>query len=255
MSSYSYTLDDGVGAQFGNVLGIISDASVELGLGSVSDAYGSTEANVVMLRRLLTGLGRKLAKRRHWRALVKEHTLTTEAGVSEYALPADFLAMVNGAGWNRSNDRRLWPADAEVWQLLQAEDAVGLTLSAIFRPRADVLELWPQPPTAGDVIAFEYRSRYWVQSSGAASADKDAPTANTDTALLDPEMIIQGLCLEWRKRKGFDTLQAQQEFDELYGLASSVDTSPAPVLRLDGRSVYSGRLIDGSNVPDTGYGG
>jgi len=62
---------------YDTVANIVSDAAVELGLGTVSDVYASTDPNVVQLRTLLKSLGRDLVDGFQWPHLLSEATITT----------------------------------------------------------------------------------------------------------------------------------------------------------------------------------
>lgn len=62
---------------YDNAGNIISDAAAELGLGTVADAYGSIDANVIQLRGLLKSAGQKLITERDWTHLTKEFSFVT----------------------------------------------------------------------------------------------------------------------------------------------------------------------------------
>lgn len=239
-------------ALYDTALSVISDAAVELGLGAVSDVYGSTDPNIVQLRTLLKSLGRRLALEREWRHLVKEYTFVTTSSAT-YNLPADFSSMVANSSWNRSANARAVPIGYQVWQYLKAVDITTSWL-VYFKPGDTTLTLHPDPPTAGETIAFEYRSRYWVRASGSSANDKDAPTANTDSIMFDAALMVLALRRAFAKAKHFEWTD-RDEHEYLLTLASveSADASAAPVLALDGAQIDE-RLLSERNAPDTGYG-
>lgn len=238
-------------ALYDTAANIISDVAVEVGLGAVSDAFASTDANVAQLRSLLKSTGRAMVLRHAWLQQRKEYSFTT-SGSGTYSLPADFQRMVDQSGWNRTNRRPLQPASPQEWQYLKA--ALGGTVySVLFRPHDSTLELWPQPDPSGETVAFEYMSRYWVQSSGATSPDKDAPTANGDTVKLDVQLATRALKLAFLRAKGFDTTAAQQEFEEAFDSVASANAGAAPVLSLAGPPLAE-KLLDMTNAPATGFG-
>jgi hypothetical protein len=246
---YSYTLADAT--PFETALTVISTASTQLGLGAVADPYGSTDPNVIQMRSLLSSIGRKLAAHRRWRTLTLEHTFDTANGTAEYALPNDFVAMVDQSEWNRTTDRQALPVGAEAWQYL-ATGAVTSTINALFRVRAATVEISPTP-TGIATIGFEYLSRYWVQTSGAAQADKDAPTANTDALFFDSELLVSALKRAFLKAKGWDATNAEVEYQEALALAEAADVAAAPRIGIGGQTRGFRRLGYG-NIPDGGYG-
>lgn len=239
-------------ALYDTALSVVSDAAVELGLGAVSDAYGSTDPNIIQLRTLLKSLGRRLALEREWRHLVKEYTFVTTSSAT-YNLPADFSSMVANSSWNRSANARAVPLGSQVWQYLKATDITTSWL-VYFRPGDTTLTLHPDPPTAGETIAFEYRSRYWVRASGSSANDKDAPTANTDSIMFDATLMVPALKLEFKAAKGLPVdAHEQRAYDVAWAAATAADTSAAPVLSLDGQPIDE-RFLTDRNAPDTGYG-
>jgi hypothetical protein len=68
----------------------------------------------------------------------------------------------------------------------------------------------PVPP-AGDTYAFEYISNNWVLD--ATDVEKAAFTADTDTAILDEELITLGVIWRFLKAKGFDYAEAFRTYE------------------------------------------
>jgi hypothetical protein len=238
-------------ALYETALSIISDASVEMGLGAVSDAYGSTDANVIQLRTLLKTVGRRLALSRDWSHLVKQYTFTTD-GDDEYDLPADFSMMVPGTSWNRTTQMRGQPVNAQAWQYLKASNTT-VTYTVFFRMSDLTLTFHPDPPSSGETIAFEYRSRYWVTATGQSAPNKDAPTANTDTIEFDATLMVPALKLAFLQAKGFDATAAKIEYDEALERVAGANVGAAPILSLGAGSLDE-RLLDESNAPSSGFG-
>jgi hypothetical protein len=231
---------------------ILSDAAVELGLGAVADAFASTDENVVRLRALLKSAGRFLVRRYDWLQATKEYTFTTTAGEDTYAMPADYVSMVDGSGWNRTSRMPLEATSPQTWAALKATEA-GQVWTVHFRPGDTTLRLHPDPPASGETIAFEYRSLYWVRAAASASPDKDAPTANGDFIHLDAELVKKALKLAFLRATGFDSTAAQQDYEDELGSARDANVGSAPVLSLTGAPTQE-RLLDMSNAPLTGFG-
>lgn len=233
-------------AKFDTLLNIVSDASIELGLGAVAAVAGSSNAMTLQMRGLLRSAGQRLALARAWRHLCKEHTFTTTAD-STYPLPADFSDLYPQTAYDRTQSLRMGgPLTAQGWQALKARPAGGTTCP-LFRVRESTIEVWPQPPLMGATVAFEYASRYWVQGTGQAAPDKDAPSADTDVLKFDRLLLVAALKRDWKKAKGQDTSAATEDYDAAYASAASADAVAAPRLRLDGRSDKD-RLISGANA-------
>ena len=220
-------------ATFDTVANVVSKCAIELGLGAVSDVFGSTDENVIQLRTLLESAGRQLVKETRWLQTTREHTFATTAATS-YNLPSDYARMVDGTGWNRTQRLPIRPVSPTEWQFLQAGVITAAT-AVLFRPNTSTLSVWPTSNT-GDTMAFEYISTFWVRSSGAPSPDLDAPAANTDTIHIDSLLIQKALRLAWVRAKGFDTTTAQDEYDAAYKAAQGLNAGAARTLSVTPRA-------------------
>lgn len=233
---------------------IINDCAVELGLltTDVADPYTSTDANMVMLRRLLKAAGRDLVRSFAWSHLHGTHILSTTIGVAEYNSPSGFLRYVDQTGWNRSTQLPLGgPISPQGWQLFKAQAAGGV-VDLYFRMRGSVVEVHPVP-TAVQTVAFEYITKYWVADDAGLVPAADEPTASTDYCLFDSHLLTRKLMLAWLQRRGFDSAAAQDAYDTAYAMATGSDGA-APVLSLHSTTYGLGRLLDCGNIPDTQVG-
>jgi hypothetical protein len=237
---------------------IINDAAVELGLAPLANnggaAQSSTDPNFMLLWRLLKRVGRQLALEHDWVQLRKEHSFTTDGVESEYDLPEDFSRMVNQTGWNRTQDRSLHPSGEPLWQYLKASDST-LGLMFVFLPKRQTLELWPQPPPAGEVIAFKYASRYWTSLTGDLEISSfDPPPSGQHFVHFDPNLLVTALTLAYRRARGFDTTAAETEYQAALSAVQNANAVASPVLHVTRCPRHGEKLLDEWNMPDTGYG-
>jgi hypothetical protein len=352
---------------YDTVANIVSDAAVELGLGSVSDVYGSTDSSIIQLRTLLKSAGRDLVLERDWTHLQAEALIMTRAAwaasthyydsntsvawqggsayvvgdivlnnaalyvcttagtsgtgsgpyvvgtgivdgtaiwsylnsgdssavvrggyyytcstdgtsgtvgpcgqlvggqetdgsvvwacsglAGDYALPAGFRKMLPSTNWNRSTS---WPMGGPVspqgWQMLKAR-MMGATFSMLYRIVGGVLRFYPDSDTtAGQLLAYEYMSKFWVSATGLTAPTTDAPTANSDIIYFDPLLMTKRIKRDWLANKGFDATEAKREYAAAYSKIANTDNS-APVLSLSGGA--SVPLLGDMNIPFTGYG-
>jgi hypothetical protein len=255
---------------FGTVAEIINDAAVEVGLGgSVSapyaDPFVSTDPNIKQLIIMLKSAGRELVKERNWNYLRRECTITTVQGVSNYALPADFLNMIDQTGWVRSTRLPMMgPVSPQEWQYLKAR-LVGVTLTILFRPLNRTIQIFPDGTNApgGLVLAFEYQSAFWVGGdptvTGGVSTDAvltfatgDEPTSATSIVWFDKWMFSRLLKLRFLEDKGLPTAAAERAYKTALDMAAS-DDMQGPILNLSRKP--SSWLMGERNVPYTGFGG
>lgn len=242
---------------FGTAGAIIADAATELGLGvfdaDTFDPWASSDTNIVQMIALLKSAGRSMVRERNWTYLRREHTFTTVQGQSAYDWPAGFLNMIDQTGWVRSTRLPLaGPLSPQEWQYLKAR-LVGATLTLLFRPMEQQIHIFPDGANTpgGLEVAFEYQTSLWASPSGVAAPTVDAPAASTDVVWFDTLLASRRLKLEFLKAKGFDTLQAEQDFRHVWELIVNDDTQ-APILNLAKRS--PGILMGERNVPVTGFG-
>ena len=140
-----------------------------------------------------------------WPLLVRQETITTLPGVGMYALPDDFVDIIEGTTWDRTGIRRSeGPVSPQGWQSLR-NSAIG---SAVFSPRHRLTQetsdgrvniAFDPIPGEEKEIVFEYVSRNWVKLSANAPVTADAVTTDSDLTIF-PDVLV-GLDLEWRMRE------------------------------------------------------
>ncbi|HAM41753.1 MAG TPA: hypothetical protein DCP69_10585 [Candidatus Omnitrophica bacterium] len=124
---------------------IINRAAREVGLGAVVDPFQSSDTNFQQLVGLLTSCGEDLVKTSAWPHLVREYIFDTVSGTMEYALPADFMEMLDQSGWNRTSQEPLGnPLSPQTWQYLKASPVTG-TLNVLFRLGGIGMASWCEP--------------------------------------------------------------------------------------------------------------
>lgn len=84
-------------------------------------------------------------------------------------------------------------------------------------------------------------------------ATRTEPASGEDVLLFDEQLLVAKLKRLWLEAKGFDWSGAEAEYQRQFGLATSNSESP-PVLSLNRGGIVRDRLLDGLNVPITGFG-
>jgi hypothetical protein len=248
-------------ARYDTVSNIIADVGSELGLGTLTAVLpvtASTDAVVVQLQALLKAAGRGLVLENPWLQQRTDYTFNTTTA-TVYNLPAAFQRMVDGSGWNRTKRMPLVPLSPQAWEGMKAI-AVTSALPVFFRMGVEepatgqnTLELLATP-ASGEAIYLEYWSRLWARPSGATPTFLDAPTAVTDTLRIDAQLVTRRLKMDWLRAKGFDSTAAQQDYETTLDAVKAAAVASAPTLSLNGGQVALDRLLDGTNIPETGYG-
>lgn len=234
---------------------ILNDAAVSLALIAtpITDPYGSTDVNIVQLCQALNDLGQDLLRDYQWSQLRVRYSFPTVNATPSYALPTDFDRYLDQTGWDQTNQLPLaGPANAPEWELLKAQ-AVASTVNAVFSIFDDLLYLHPTPASVR-TIAYAYQSSYWVKETGQSARNTERADAATDILYFDRRLLVTGLRLAYLEEKGFDTTAALGAYEAALSRAQGKDGA-APVLSLNGPTLGVSRMLDGRNIPDTGYGG
>lgn len=187
-----------------SLLTIVQAAAIDLNLQSPSAVATSTDTQVLQLMNLANRDGKDLVRRFDWQALTRETSFTTVATAQQTTLEivaSDFSRMIDESMNNRTQHWRvIGPVSAVEWQRrLSLGAQVGV--QNMFRIRGDAILFHPTP-SAGDSVYFEYISKNWVEASNGDA--KEAFTSDTDTALIDEDILILGVKWRFLKAKGLD---------------------------------------------------
>jgi len=190
-------------------LTIIQNAADELGLVRPGVAIGNTDPQVIQLVALLNREGNNLSTGSSvglsydWTALQVISTFVStgvELQGTLTTLAPGFKYWISETFWDRSVKRPIFGAlTPQQWELLKSSSLTGPFPQ--FRIYNGELRTIPAPP-AGDTLAFEYATSYWARDAG--GTPKAAFTVDTDTTLLDEDLLTLGLIWRWEKRHGLD---------------------------------------------------
>lgn len=226
------------------LLSIVRDASDRLGLTRPSSVIASTDQNTLALLGLAQEEGKTLARRHTWQVLQAEHTFSTADGTASYALPSAFDRILIDTVFNRTRRRRmvgdLSPAQ---WQETQA--SLVTMVNPAFRIRGSLFLISPTP-SAVETVAYEYISKNWCQSN--ISTGQAAWAADTDTGILDEELMTLGVIWRFRAAKGLDYAEAMNNYE--IEVAKAITRDGAPV-RVQTANVERDRIPHAPIVPET----
>lgn len=241
---------------------IINTAAIECGLDAVADPFASSDTTMVQLRTLLTSCGRELASNKHqWQQFVKAKTYNTSTDIipgttNDFALPDDFLYMINQTGWTPNNLGLglplTGPYTEQQWTAIVAQNLAASTIYLGFKVAEGTFQVLPDPPPANTNITFEYMSRNWVQVHGAPATTATLVANADDLVMFDPIMITKFLAARYKQAKGLDASAQLDQFTAAFQSATGINT-PAPVLNMATSRLFP--LINiYTNTPPTGYG-
>ena len=185
-----------------SVLQIVQTACKRIGILAPTVALGSSDPQIIQLVALCEEEGQGLADRHQWEALQVEALFTTVASQAQTSLATiapSFNYIVNDTIWNRTLRRPVYgPTSQQDWQQKKAIQLNGPFNS--FRIIADVINFYPTP-AAGQVCAFEYISRNWINTGTTSSS---VFLTDADTPKINDQLIVLGLIWRWKAAKGMD---------------------------------------------------
>jgi hypothetical protein len=236
------------------LLQLVQQAANEIGIPEPSQLFGASDDTSKQLVALAQREGKEMAEFANdsggWQALHKEYTFTTVGTQANYALPTDFAYFLNQTFWDNSYKwELLGPITAQQKNILKY-GIVGGSIRRKFYVRANEMYLDPVPTVTGDIIAYDYYSNAWCQSSVGVAQSLWA--ADLDVYKLDEESFIKGIKWRYLRAQGLDYSQEYNDYMTELTKVKGRDGG-SPVLSLVHGSIFP-KLLDLDNTPDTGYG-
>ena len=233
-----------------SLLTLVQSASRKLGLNVPSAVATSTDPAVLQLMELASEEGQDLAKRTRWTALDVQTSFITVATENQGLLSTiapGLKFIINQTIWNRTLRRPVFgPLGPSDWQQFE-----GLAISGPwnqFRIQQGIIKFFPVP-VAGQSCYFEYVTKNWCLANDGVTG-RSSWSVDTDTALLDEDVMTLGLVWRWREAKGLDFTSAFQKYETQVTDAIGRDGSK-PVLNLGGArySIEPGVFVPSGNWP------
>lgn len=209
------------------LLTICQNAADEIGLTPPASVIGNSEGEVMKLRRYANKVGTKIMKAYAWQALRKERVFTAIAGEEQTGiLPADWDRIIPDTFWDRNLSYLVTgPVSPVEWQGLKALNSE--ISERKFALRGGSVLVYP-PPAGGETFAFEYVSKYWAANNGAPQA---ALTQDSNTAIVDEELITRGVIYEYLMNDGQPAGAALVEYQRYFDTLVENDRQSSGVLR------------------------
>ncbi len=199
----------------------VSNIGIEDNTAPITSIVGN---NTNLARRVFQQARRaahSLAKRNNWTALVTEHVFTA-SGLTQFPLPVDFRSMINDTLWDRS---RFWALrgalSPQEWQIYKSSIIGTATIEQRWRIRIPSGDTAGTPTdftidpvisaTDNSTFVYEYVSSYWCL--GADGVAKPDWTADTDTCLIDEDVLELGITWRLMRRLGLSYDEEHEEYE------------------------------------------
>lgn len=209
-----------------SLLSIVSNALGEIGFTAPASIIGNTDQTAVQALALSNKVGNDLVRQYDWEAAKKDVTFSTASDLnvstkySAFSLPSDLKRFSDLTFWD-DTDRwpLLGPASDVEWQTLLGRLNPGGS-RYWYRVAGGQFLTFPKA-TATQTIAYTYISKNWCQSTGGTM--QMAWAADTDTGLLDEDMLTRGLVYEFKAAKGLPSQAALDDYNEAISLLRAGD--------------------------------
>lgn len=183
------------------LLTIANSLANNVGLEETTQVFGSPRREMSEIIEFSNLVGEELARRVDFGALHETLTLTGDGTEKVFDLGAYFSRVGSGIA--------VTFAGSIVRPLARAEWA-SLT-PVVGSPRYFLLEgrnltLWPHL-AADAFVTVQTQSKAWC-SSGA-----DKWSADSETSLIDEDLMLKGLIVRWRRQKGMDFADYEAEYE------------------------------------------
>ena len=223
-----------------SLLTMIGNVMNSMGFPRPAVVMSSTDQMVLELLALANTSGNDLVQAYPWQEITRQALFTSTAAYSQGTIDStivtdgDFNRMVDNTLWNRSAIlKATGPVTSAEWQADQAFAAASPYPK--FRLWQGQLWIGPSVPKAGDTWAFEYVSENWCQ--GAAGTAQPAWAADTDTGILDENLMRQDIIWRWKSSKSLEYADDLASFTDNFNLRTGQSTG-ARSLFLGGANTF-----------------
>lgn len=232
-----------------SLLTMIGEVSKAMGSPAPTAVMSATDTFTLELLAMANTSGQGLVDAYDWTEITREQTFTSTAAYDQGAFNStivtlgDFNRITNNSLWNRSAVMQAsGPISGVEWQSDVAFQAAAPA------PKFRIWQghLWLGPvgslPVAGNTWAFEFVSSNWCQS--AAGAAQSAWAADTDTGILDENLMKLDIIWRWKASKSLEYADDLANFEDKFNLRTGQTTGA--------RSLYLGgaNVIFPINVPE-----
>lgn len=199
-----------------SLLSIVQGASLRCNLKSPSQAFTSTDDNVLQLVAFVQDSGRELVERANWVTLKKPFQVTGDGAATLFALPSDWMRLCpsdkSPIGALVSLSRPTIPLVGPVgdeW-LNQMKSLPAFPSYPVWRIIGRNLELWPAI-ASGEIVKTNYFSKNFVVSAANGSY-LAAFSSDNDTSLIEEDVLMKGAIWRWKRAKGLDYAEEFREY-------------------------------------------
>jgi hypothetical protein len=165
--------------------------------------------------------------------------------------PADFDSQIDRTHWDKSKHwEMLGPNTPQQREWLRS-GYISTGPRIRYSYMGGYFMIWP-PLGSNESLSYEYKSKWWILATGAATPTKQLYTADTDTAIWPDQLMRLMIKMKYLEAKGMDTTAVTRDFMNQRDLAIANDAGSQS---LQMNAQQSTVLLSWNNIPDSGYQG
>ena len=191
-----------------SLLSIVQGAALRCNLKVPSQAFSSTDDNVLQMVAFVQDTGRELVERADWNTLKKTFQVTGDGTTTVFPLPSDWMRLCpsdkSPVGALVSLSRPTIPLRGPVNDeaLNQIKALTAFPAYPVWRLIGKNLEIWPAI-ASGEIVRTSYFSKAFVVSAANGSYLQSFSSDN-DTSLIEEDTLMKGAIWKWKRAKGLD---------------------------------------------------
>lgn len=227
------------------LLQIVQAAANEITITAPSSVVSSIDDTAQALLAFANRSGYTLSLAGLWESLIKRNEFVTVAGQQGYDFPSDYRKIIPSTQWNSDQRFRLYgPVTAQEWEtIVNYNNQTEVTY--YFRIFDGKFRLHPTPSQVQNLV-YEYISSDWVLDADGTTT-KSLFSADTDTTILDDDLIVMDIVWRYKKAKGFDYMEDKREFESMRNMRLG-DSHSARVINM-----ASGNVRFPVNIPEGSF--
>lgn len=182
-----------------NILEIVQSASLSIDVERPSALFANTDRTSLELCDTVNTASRQILDDYDWQKLIKTALITGDGVEAAFSLPADYSRMVKDATLVGPN-WRFYPAqqmqDFNHWlELISYPITTWQQRWMVFGGNLNIMPIIP----LNDTLAYGY-----ISTSVVVGSDPSQFTTDTDTYVLDDELLRLSIIWNWKEGKGYD---------------------------------------------------
>jgi len=182
-----------------NILQIVQSASLVIDVERPQALFASTDRTALELTNTVNTAALQILDDYDWQRLIRTATIAGDGIATSFPLPSDYSRMVKDASLIGPN-WRFYPAqqmqDFNHWlELIDYPVAIWQQRWMVFGGNLNVMPILP------DTMPLSYG---YISTSIVVGSDPSTFTADTDTFVLDDELLRLSFIWNWKEAKGFD---------------------------------------------------